>query len=103
MSAMNPLPSLIRASAHDAGSRSMRAAGRTKWNDDDWNAMVAEQDRLIAATYGRGPEALCKFGFAEAMHQAAQLTLYTRDFWGTLNAAWDAYVVSFEVSPAGAA
>lgn len=39
---------MIRAAAQDAGNRSMRAAGRTAWNDDDWNAACAEFERLAA-------------------------------------------------------
>ena len=39
---------IIRAAAWDAGNRSARAAGRSAWNDDDYNAGVAEQDRLAA-------------------------------------------------------
>ena len=38
---------LAMAAAQDAGNRSMRAGGRVDWNDDDWNAMCAEFDRLI--------------------------------------------------------
>lgn len=45
--AFNPLPSLIRASAQDAGNSNMRKNGRTKWSDDDWNVMCETQDRLI--------------------------------------------------------
>lgn len=51
--AMNPLPSLIRASAWDAGDRSMRAGGRKAWSRKDYNASVREQDRLIKSCYGR--------------------------------------------------
>ena len=35
------------AAAHDAGNAHMRAAGRSKWNLDDWNAMCAEFSRLM--------------------------------------------------------
>ena len=35
------------AAAWDAGNASMRAAGRSKWNRDDWNAMCAEFSRLM--------------------------------------------------------
>lgn len=37
---------LAHRAAWDAGNVSMRAAGRTKWNEDDWNAMCAEFERL---------------------------------------------------------
>lgn len=37
---------LAMAAAKDAANRSMRKAGRTKWNEDDWNAMCAEFERL---------------------------------------------------------
>jgi len=51
--AMNPLPSLIRASAWDAGDRSMRAGNRKAWSRKDYNAAAREQDRLIKGCYGR--------------------------------------------------
>lgn len=39
-------PRLIQAAATDKGNESMRKAGRTKWNEDDWNAAAAEYQRL---------------------------------------------------------
>ena len=41
-------PDLIRAAGQDAGNRSMKAAGRSAWNDDDWDAACAASDRLFA-------------------------------------------------------
>jgi hypothetical protein len=40
---------IAMAAASDAGNRSMRTAGRSKWAVEDWNAMVAEFDRLNRA------------------------------------------------------
>ena len=37
---------LARAAAWDAANRSMRAAGREHWNEDDYNACWAEFNRL---------------------------------------------------------
>jgi len=37
---------IARAAAMDAGDRSMRQAGRTTWNREDYNVMVREFDRL---------------------------------------------------------
>ena len=37
---------IARAAAQDAGNRSMRAAGRSKWNRADYNSAVAEFNRL---------------------------------------------------------
>jgi hypothetical protein len=37
---------LAFAAAGDAGNRNMRAAGRTTWNEDDWNIACEELDRL---------------------------------------------------------
>jgi hypothetical protein len=37
---------LARAAAQDAGNRSMRAGGRTKWNHEDFNVAVEEFNRL---------------------------------------------------------
>ena len=84
MSAIAPLPSLIRASAHDAASMSMRAAGRTKWNDDDWNAMCETQERLIRACYGRESDHnqpnMCyiRFSVAEALQNQGVFTLKSK-------------------------
>ena len=77
-----PLPSLIRASGQDAGNASMRAAGRIKWNDDDWNAAAGTQERLIRSIYGRetdhNNEPNCcyiRFSFAEAMEKRGDFNL----------------------------
>jgi hypothetical protein len=35
------------AASRDAGNKSMRAAGRTAWNDDDWSAAKAQFERLF--------------------------------------------------------
>ena len=43
-----PTPAIAIAAGQDAGNRSMRAAGRTEWNDDDWNAACDVSDRLFA-------------------------------------------------------
>jgi hypothetical protein len=39
---------IAMAAGQDAGNRSMRASGRTSWNEDDWNAAAAETERLMA-------------------------------------------------------
>lgn len=38
--------SLALAAGQDAGNRSMRAAGRSAWSEDDWNAAAAVTDEL---------------------------------------------------------
>lgn len=38
---------IARAASFDAGNRSMRAAGRTEWNDDDLQAAHDEFARLM--------------------------------------------------------
>ena len=38
---------IAHAAGWDAGNRAMRAAGRTAWNEDDWNAACAVCDRLM--------------------------------------------------------
>lgn len=37
---------LARAAGMDAANRSMRKAGRTSWNEEDYNVGVVEQNRL---------------------------------------------------------
>lgn len=49
---MTPTIKTIRAAAQDAGSRSMRTAGRTSWNEDDWNVAAETMDRLVAELMG---------------------------------------------------
>ena len=38
---------IAHAASQDAGNKHMRAAGRTKWNEDDWNVATAEFERLF--------------------------------------------------------
>lgn len=38
---------LAHAAAWDAGTANMRKHGRTQWDQDDWNAMCAEFNRLM--------------------------------------------------------
>lgn len=40
---------LINASGQDEGNRSMRAAGRSTWSEEDYNAACAHTDRLFEA------------------------------------------------------
>jgi hypothetical protein len=37
---------IARAASQDTGNRSMRKAGRTAWNEDDYSAACAEFNRL---------------------------------------------------------
>ena len=95
----NPLPSLIRANAWDAGNASMRKAGRKVWSRKDFNAAGDEQERLIRACYVRATdtdprEAYCRFGYAEAMQKAGLLTVSTKRFHETLDEAYAAYIAS---------
>jgi hypothetical protein len=52
-------PDLIRAASTDAGNRSMRENGRTKWNRDDLAACHSEWHRLSriakVGMYGNEP------------------------------------------------
>jgi hypothetical protein len=41
---------IAHAAAADAADRSMRAAGRKAWSEDDYNAAVAEFERLFPLT-----------------------------------------------------
>lgn len=38
---------IAMAAGRDAGNRSMRAAGRTSWNEDDYNTAVELVQRLL--------------------------------------------------------
>jgi len=44
---MTLTPEIAHAAAMDAGTRAMKAAGRTAWSREDYNAAVAEFNRLM--------------------------------------------------------
>ena len=48
---------LARASATDAGNRSMRRHQRVKWNVEDYNAAVRELNRLWPPSSHSSPDA----------------------------------------------
>jgi hypothetical protein len=50
MTAQRPAltPELAYAAGRDAGNRSMRRAGRTAWNEEDWGAAADVTNRLLA-------------------------------------------------------
>ena len=78
MNIMIPLPSVIRASAWDAGNAHMHRAGRTKWAWDDFTAASAEHERLVAVSYARPNDQrhhrYVRFQIAEQMEQAGLFT-----------------------------
>ena len=45
--AINLTYELLMASSRDAGNASMRKAGRTAWNLDDWNASAKVAEKLF--------------------------------------------------------
>ncbi len=45
-----PTLKIARAAGQDAGNRSMLTAGRTSWNQDDWNAAADTTEQLLACT-----------------------------------------------------
>lgn len=90
---MNPLPSLLRASAFDAGNMHMRANGRAKWNDDDWNVMCDTQDRLITGCYGKPGDnepqmKFIRFQIAEQAERRGEINLQSN--WSDVLTAIDA-------------
>ena len=56
-------PALTYENAHvagwDAGNRSMRAAGRTAWNEVDWATACAAMARMSVTAEGRKEENRC--------------------------------------------
>lgn len=46
---------LVYAAGHDAGNRSMRSAGRTKWSRADYNAAATEFARLAPCAVDCNP------------------------------------------------
>lgn len=75
---MNPLPSLIRASAWDAGNLNMYNAGRTKWDWNDFTVASAEHERLLGLAYARPNDQrhdrYLRFQIAEQMERAGLFT-----------------------------
>jgi hypothetical protein len=82
--ACNPLPSLLRASAWDAGNARMRKAGRSIWTRGDYNEAARTQNRLVRACYGRdgdpenSPLPFIRFGIAERMQRDGVFTLSSK-------------------------
>lgn len=77
---MNPLPSLLQASAWDAANESMRAGGRTAWNEDDFSAACVEKEELIAVCYSRPGDTdertkYVRFGIATSLQQQGYFNL----------------------------
>ena len=87
--AMNPLPSLIRASATDAANMQMRAAGRSAWSEDDYDLAASTLERLITSCYGREGEnqqemKYIRFGVAEQAEKRGEIGL--RSNWADVMA-----------------
>lgn len=77
---VNPLPSLIRASAEDSANAAMRKAGRTAWSRSDYNTAGKTQERLVRACYGRSADKdqdLCyiRFGVAERFQKDGYIAI----------------------------
>lgn len=80
--AINPLPSLIRASAFDAANMQMTHDGRKQWNDDDWNKMCETQERLVTQLYGCESDndpniKYVRFSMAAQLEKQRDFTLYS--------------------------
>lgn len=77
---INPLPSLLRASAWDAANAQMRKNNRKAWNEDDYNLACQTQENLIRGCYARPgdnqPEIrYIRFQIAEAWEKAGYIGL----------------------------
>lgn len=44
---MNTTYAIAMAAGHDAGNRHMRAAGRSEWDESDWQAAAEQTARLM--------------------------------------------------------
>jgi hypothetical protein len=92
--ALNPLPSFLRASAQDAGNMHMRAACRSRWNEDDRNHAAETLERLVRGCYGRDgdnqPEmAFYRFQIAERLERAGKFNYRSKlaDIQGAVDEA----------------
>jgi len=72
---MNPLPSLIRASATNTANMAMRKGSRSAWSSEDYDVACETQERLIRACYGRDGDhnepnrCYIRFSIAEALER----------------------------------
>lgn len=84
MQAMNPLPSLIRASAQDAANMQMRKACRKAWSRADADRAAEVQERLVRACYGRPGDhnqpdtCFIRFQIAEQMERRGEFNLKSK-------------------------
>jgi hypothetical protein len=91
--ALNALPSLINASAKDAANMQMRQAGRTIWDESDYNLAAQTQHRLMQACYGfsgDGPHmAAIRYAIAVHWERGGHIDLYSDwdDVLGQINEA----------------
>ena len=78
-SAVNPLPSYLRASALDAGNASMRKACRTRWSDEDADTATEMLERLVRSLYASEADHnqpnMCfyRFQIAESLERSGKL------------------------------
>lgn len=77
---INPLPSLIQASSHDAAATRAREAGRKAWNRADYNEAARTSERLIRQCYSRRTDkdknlAKLRFSIACQMQREGQFDL----------------------------
>ena len=77
---VNPLPSLLRASAEDEANRAMRKAGRSAWSRSDYNVACEKQECLIRSCYGRDTDkdpnfCYIRFGVAEQLQRDGYIGL----------------------------
>lgn len=79
--ALNPLPSLLRASAFDAANMQMRAEGRKVWSEADSDLAASTLERLITSCYGRTGDAneprrkYIRFSLAEQLERQGDFSL----------------------------
>jgi hypothetical protein len=81
---VTPLPSLLRASAWDAGNARMRKAGRSKWTRGDFNEAARTHNRLVRACYGKpedpdgSPLPFIRFQIAETMQKRGMFNISSK-------------------------
>lgn len=99
-------PEIARAAGLDAGNRSMRAAGRTTWSVEDYNAAAAETGRLFdriwpTSSYPGAPEADDQDATIDAI-DAARLVEWDDDagFWWAYPDSLDEPAGPFETEAA---
>lgn len=74
---MTPTYETVMAAGRDAGNRSMTAAGRAAWSEEDWSAAEAAMIQMLLAMVPASPairpQSLAREGYEAAWREKQRL------------------------------